>query len=53
MGSVNRSTPSFKISLPEIKNRPDYVYLIDYETGEYIDVLLDDPREFVKSKEQE
>ena len=50
---IKGSSLMLKVGGPEIKNRPDYVYLIDYETGEYIDVLLDDPREFVKSKEQE
>ena len=37
-----------KVGGPKLSNRPDYVYLIDYKTGEYINVLKEDPRDFVR-----
>lgn len=45
---ISSSRLKLKVGGPKLGNRPDYVYLIDYKTGEYIDVLKQDPRDFVR-----
>lgn len=41
-----------KVGGPSTKTHPDYAQLIDYRSGEYVDVLVDDPRDFVKRQEE-
>lgn len=50
---INNSRLVLKVGGSSLDPQPDYVYLIDYRSGEYIDVFKDDPRDFVKSTEQE
>jgi hypothetical protein len=49
--SISGSRLVLKVGGPELSAHPDYIQLIDYRTGEYIDVLKEDPREFVRSLE--
>lgn len=41
-----------KVGGPSTKTHPDYAQLIDYRSGEYVNVLVDDPRDFVKRQEE-
>ena len=50
---ISNSRLVLKVGGSSLNTQPDYVYLIDYRSGEHIDVLKDDPRDFVKSTEQE
>lgn len=50
---ISNSRLILKVGGSSLNPQPDYVYLIDYRSGEYIDVLKDDPRDFVKLTEQE
>ena len=50
---ISNSRLVLKVGGSSLNTQPDYVYLIDYRSGEYIDVLKNDPRDFVKSTEQE
>ena len=50
---ISNSRLVLKVGGSSLNPQPDYVYLIDYRSGEYIDVLKNDPRDFIKSTEQE
>lgn len=50
---ISNSRLVLKVGGSSLNPQPDYVYLIDYRSGEHIDVLKDDPRDFVRSTEQE
>ena len=41
-----------KVGGPSLKSFPEYIQLIDYRSGEYVNVLVDDPRDFVRSLEE-
>lgn len=41
-----------KVGGPNSKNHPEFIQLIDYKTGEYVNVLVDDPRDFVSKTEE-
>ena len=41
-----------KVGGPKLSSRPEYIQLIDYRSGEYVNVLLEDPRDFVRSIEE-
>ena len=41
-----------KVGGPNSKNRPEFIQLIDYKTGEYVNVLVDDPRDYVSKTEE-
>lgn len=41
-----------KVGGPSTKNHPEYIQLIDYRSGEYVNVLVDDPRDFVRRQEE-
>ena len=45
---ISNSRLVLKVGGPALSNRPDYIYLIDYRTGENIDVYREDPRDYVK-----
>lgn len=49
---VNSSRLVLKVGGPALSNRPDYIYLIDYRTGEKIDVYREDPRDYIKQMEE-
>ncbi len=49
---ISNSRLMLKVGGSSLDPKPDYVQLIDYKSGEYIDVLKKDPREFVKSIEE-
>ncbi|MBR3878861.1 MAG: hypothetical protein IKJ24_01935 [Clostridia bacterium] len=40
-----------KVGGPDSRVHPEYIQLIDYRSGEYVNVLVDDPRDFVKQIE--
>ncbi len=42
-----------KVGGPKSKSRPDYVRLTDYILVKFVDILKEDPREFVRITEQE
>ncbi len=42
-----------KVGGPKSQSRPDYVRLTDYITVKFVDILKEDPREFVRKTEQE
>lgn len=48
---VSNSRLVLKVGGSELSAHPDYIQLIDYRTGKYIDVLKEDPRDFVRSLE--
>ena len=50
---ISNSRLVLKVGGSSLNTQPDYIYLIDYRSGEYINVLKEDPRDFVKSTEQE
>ena len=50
---ISNSSLVLKVGGSSLNTQPDYIYLIDYRSGEYINVLKEDPRDFVKSTEQE
>ena len=41
-----------KVGGSSLKAYPEYIQLIDYRSGEYVNVLVDDPRDFVKKIEE-
>ena len=41
-----------KVGGPKLASKPEYIQLIDYRSGEYVNVLLEDPRDFVKAIEE-
>lgn len=41
-----------KVGGPSLDSFPEFIQLIDYRSGEYVNVLVDDPRDFVKSLEE-
>ena len=41
-----------KVGGSSLKSYPEYIQLIDYRSGEYVNVLVDDPRDFVKKIEE-
>ncbi len=38
-----------KVGGSNLKSAPDYVYLMDYENGDLINILKEDPREFIRN----
>ena len=51
--SIADSRLVLKVGGSSVGTALDYAHLINYSTGDYIDVLKNDPRDFVKSIEQE
>ncbi len=49
---VANSRLVLKVGGSSLSARPDYIQLIDYRSGEYVNVLVDDPRDFVKTAEE-
>ncbi len=49
---ISNSRLVLKVGGPSLSNRPDYIYLIDYRSGEHIDVFREDPRDYVKQMEE-
>ena len=41
-----------KVGGPSLDSFPEFIQLIDYRSGEYVNVLVDDPRDFVRSLEE-
>ena len=41
-----------KVGGPDSKVHPEFIQLIDYRSGQYVNVLLDDPRDFVSTIEE-
>ena len=41
-----------KVGGPDSRVHPEYIQLIDYRSGEYVNVLVDDPRDFVTQIEE-
>ena len=41
-----------KVGGPDSRVHPEYIQLIDYTSGQYVNVLVDDPRDFVSTIEE-
>ena len=41
-----------KVGGPDSRVHPEYIQLIDYRSGQYVNVLVDDPRDFVSTIEE-
>ncbi len=50
---ISDSRLVLKVGGPAIRNRPEYVQLIDYRTGQYINVFNEDPRDFIRTLDLE
>ena len=44
---ISDSKLVLKVGGSKLSGAPDYIYLISYETGEYVDLLKEDGREFI------
>ncbi len=49
---VSSSRLVLKVGGSSLDPHPDYAQLIDYRTGKYVNVLIEDPRDFVKGSEE-
>ncbi len=50
---VSNSRLVLKVGGPSLDPKPDYIQLIDYRTGQYINVFNEDPRDFIKTLDLE
>ncbi len=41
-----------KVGGPKLASKPEFIQLIDYRSGQYVNVLAEDPRDFVRSIEE-
>ncbi len=49
---VDGTRLTLKVGGSNMSNVPDYIYLMDYETEEYVNILKQDPREFIRNHKE-